>query len=89
MKHVEMKTGNRELFNEFLQAVLDGLKRACSTLEEAEYRKVYNKVTHVMRAYLNNIFHIKTAEKAIKEMEISCRNNELKELKRTRQEALQ
>lgn len=87
-KHIELKTGNRDLFNEFLEILKSGLKRAFNQLDEEEYKRAYSTVSSIVRSYLPSIFFLKAAEKAIKEMELSLKNTDLEEIKRANEERL-
>lgn len=60
-----------------------GIKRAYNCLSETEYRKVFNKVTHLMRNYFPNIFFLKKAEKIIIETELSMKNIDMEEIRKT------
>ena len=70
VKHIEYKDGTKEakeVADEFINAILTGLRKAYETLSEADYNTIKKRVNHQMRNYILSIYLIKGAERKIKE----------------------
>jgi hypothetical protein len=60
------------VLDQFVEIVVEGLRRALQTLPE-RYSHINKLARKIMREYVGSIFSVKTAERKIKEMEMSER----------------
>ena len=73
IKHIEYKDGikeSKEVADEFIDTILNGLKKAFSVLSSSDYKKLKKRINNLLRNYILSIYLIKGAERKIKEQEV-------------------